>query len=750
MIDLHSTQPFTTLNGLAASPTSRSWIVILLITIVGAYFIQRTLEYINVPILSLPEIVWNAFVYVMPSPVVLGLKSQYLGRNDSLGVGTSSNRHAAKSEILRNAFGLGTSGLLGRASSYPNAPKGLGNWDNSCYQNSILQALASLPALQDFFAQTNHELRGLPDSSTLSTLSCLIRNVNDTSKNTKYLWTPARLKSMSSWQQQDAQEYFSKLAEALEKDLVSGIKEKDLEKARVRLSKLLIQDEPPVEVTPASDQLDGSSKEEPQPHVKESNGTEWLREQMLQNPLEGLLAQRVGCTQCGFTEGLSLLPFNCMTLPLGRKDSYSIEDCLNESTELEYIEGVECAKCTLIKMKQRLQAILEAFSETQLDREEADSVTGRTGSRVAAPMAFAAQRLTAVDEALQDEEFSDTTLTGKCQIPKAFRVASTKTRQAVVMRAPQCLVLHVNRSLFDDFTGNQLKNYTLLRYPKRFDLSLWSLGSNVSSESNDSQSACKAWEMGPSKTMIPRAGGTSSHHALPYELRAVVTHYGRHENGHYICYRRLLALDSLSNLDTDGGDASDHVKNSSKDEDTWWRLSDETVTPVSEDDVLAQGGAFMLFYERIDQASPPAGEDRLPEGVGHPAFAANGTAEAQPEKSSEEVASASQQEAETEEEAKSVAPVESSPHITPGGTSLSIDEDTPPQSSINSAGVDEATKETSESPSNDSSAHDQPDTAWYTTPSQTFAPPPMRTAGPTTHAPEDEPFKPSRMVEITW
>ena len=66
---------------------------------------------------------------------------------------------------------------------------------------------------------------------------------------------------------------------------------------------------------------------------------------------------------------------------------------------------------------------------------------------------------------------------------------------------------------------------------------------------------------------------SSSSSDSQYTLQAVITHYGRHENGHYICYRK-----------TPGSDQ-------------WWRISDEDVWKVSEAEVKAQGGVFMLFYE---------------------------------------------------------------------------------------------------------------------------------------------------------
>lgn len=58
---------------------------------------------------------------------------------------------------------------------------------------------------------------------------------------------------------------------------------------------------------------------------------------------------------------------------------------------------------------------------------------------------------------------------------------------------------------------------------------------------------------------------------LTYSLRSVIVHYGTHNYGHYIAFRRYRGY--------------------------WWRISDETVYIVDEVEVLSTPGVFMLFYE---------------------------------------------------------------------------------------------------------------------------------------------------------
>src|SRR5207248_2608002 len=201
-------------------------------------------------------------------------------------------------------------------------------------------------------------------------------------------------------------------------------------------------------------------------------------------------------------------------------------------------------------------------------------------------------RLKVVQEALDEEDFSETTLSSKCHIPARNRVSSTKSRQAVIARMPKSLVIHINRSVFDERTGVLRKNYADVRFPKILDLDEWCLGTRPTDE------AVENWGTDPAESMIPRPGTSLEALKRRYELRAVITHYGRHENGHYICYRKY-SVKSFPAAVPEAVIAADGGKNRSE---RWFRLSDEDVRMVSESNVLSQGGVFMLFYEHIEQS----------------------------------------------------------------------------------------------------------------------------------------------------
>lgn len=548
---------------------------------IGALLVvHQALVYLDVAVLSPLEVAWNAVVYLVPAILLLDTsKREELRSQES----SRSQVHAAKSESLRNMLGLGSRAVMqqlpagaslmrniGGAKRKPksDAPPGLGNWDNSCYQNSVLQGLSAVESLKPYLSSFSSH-KALPTDSTSSSLQQIVQKLNNAANNGSHIWTPAKLKSMSSWQQQDAQEYYSKIVDDLEKEAskvfgAAAVKP-GLESAEKKKGDIAAQmSAPPFSV-----------------------------------PLEGLLAQRVACTKCGFSEGLSMIPFNCLTVPLGSSYEYDLANCLDEYTKIEDISEVECAKCTLLKARTDLNRMLPpAPGEEKESAEEKKTLQLPPELREKI-----VQRLKAVEEALEADDFSDKTLKESCQISKKARVSSTKTRQAVVGRAPRGLVIHVNRSVFDEMTGAQRKNYAAVRYPQVLDLGKWMLGARDGAEKPSEDVAISE----ASQSMLAMRSDPDQ---CLYKLKAVITHYGRHENGHYIAYRQHPPAAAASDEAAyeDNLVEPDETPCNGEGKLPWWRLSDEDVSPVPDEDVLQQGGVFMLFYEREEEpveSAPP-------------------------------------------------------------------------------------------------------------------------------------------------
>lgn len=534
--------------------STRAFLLMFVCFITVVYQILLRLDF---NLLPLPELLWNALVFLTPSRFLDVIESYSNSpRVSDIALSRVPRTHAAKSEVMRRILSLDSpGGFFGsvaqagrkRYSPYNTAtqgiegkPAGLGNWDNSCYQNSILQGLASLKNLSAYLSRpfmekslTENECT-MPDIKMTEALRKLIESLNDPLNNGTSLWTPALLKYMNSWQQQDAQEYFSKVLDEIDREIGVAVS------SAQKYEGLIL-----------------SSSE---------SGARKLSHKTERNPLEGLIAQRVGCLKCGFSEGLSLTPFNCLTVPLGRHRDSNILECLDEYTKLEIIEGVECGKCTLLSGRRLLLNLVEKMKNNPKNK------TTRKKCE---------ERLENITKAIENNDCEEKTLSEQCQINSNNRVTSTKTRQAVVARPPKSLVFHFNRSLYDEISGDLRKNYCQVRFPKILDLGPWCLGSvgNVEDLSKEE------WIMKPDRPMVASSMSRSRQKGPIYELRAVVTHYGRHENGHYVCYKKYPITR-----------ARDH-------QERWWRLSDEEVIQVSEENVLNQGGVFMLFYDCIEPAS---------------------------------------------------------------------------------------------------------------------------------------------------
>jgi ubiquitin carboxyl-terminal hydrolase 1 len=531
---------------------------VLIVIIAGAYVLVKAFELLGYPIR-----IWLSRLVHM----VLGVMQLDAASSDPSGTGSSNNTMQRGGGLLSSIFGLnsesllhrGVRGLTGALSSGPsNVPPGLGNMSNSCYQNSVIQGLAALPSLRNYLSKMTTEHPSFTTDTTYGALHELLTKLNNPTNQGQNFWIRGKLKSMSTFTQQDAQEYYSKILDELDTE----IKKASSSKRRTSVSWLeatkSLSDSPAA----GGDRNKGEIDEE-----EHTQATEPLK--ITPNPLDGLIAQRVGCTSCGYSEGLSLITFNCITVSLGANNAYDVRECLDEYTKLEYIDGVECAKCTLLKLQKTLTPLAAA----------------QPGS------AFAA-RLKDVSEVVNDEKFDDSTLIKTLNIPKKNWVQSSKSKQIVVARAPQSLVLHVNRSIFDEMTGAQYKNTAGVLYPKILDLGNWCLGS-APSGSGQPDMSLEEWPRNPAQSMLTETDDWMTKSPFQYRLRAAVTHYGSHGNGHYVCYRPHAKAPIQSE-----GECEDTHNQS--DGEQWWRFSDDTVYAIQEEQAH-QGNVFMLFYERLDE-----------------------------------------------------------------------------------------------------------------------------------------------------
>ncbi|KAM3501631.1 hypothetical protein MY11210_009319 [Beauveria gryllotalpidicola] len=632
------------------------WSISLLVLVATlfyrAYGQETTLDAV---VTSAGNILLEALIFILPARLIFALDS-WVNPSQSMNDG---NTHTAKSDAMRRIIGLDRPGGMmasvlkarSRALSATGSvfgiktqsdrPPGLGNIDNSCYQNSILQGLSSLDSMPEFLSTCLENLNAeQSNSSVAQTLKTLITDLNDFGNNGQTLWTPRMLKSMSTWTQQDAQEYYSKILDDIERGVTKAVQES-------RPQRGLESGAPIKDDATPSEYSDDSG------YRSATSDSRLSEMKLIRNPLEGLLAQRVACIRCGHSDGISMIPFNCLTLSLGlEKHQHDLYERLDAYTKIEAIEGVECPKCTLLKTQSLLTSLLKKMKESNMPEAQFSDPT---------------QRLEAVNVALEEDHFDEKTLHEACKISPKSKVTTTKTKQIVIGRPPQSLVVHMNRSVFDPATFDMIKNSAPVQFPITLDLGPWCLGS-----SGGKTGSVEGEELWPTGSMASLIAGDSSQSRLSgpiYELRAAVTHYGRHENGHYICYRKYPrsatssraaseAAEATAESTTDGstvpvpeensaegkvsepkivakqsdepteqdgearsendaqeaenegctdtdGDAAAQGENPSEasmgSEPTWWRLSDHNVSKVSDDTVMSLApGVFMLFYECVD------------------------------------------------------------------------------------------------------------------------------------------------------
>ncbi|XP_052710859.1 ubiquitin carboxyl-terminal hydrolase 16-like [Crassostrea angulata] len=166
-------------------------------------------------------------------------------------------------------------------------------------------------------------------------------------------------------------------------------------------------------------------------------------------------------------------------------------------------------------------------------------------------------------------------------------------RKMLVFQPPPVLIIHINRYQMND-SHHLTKNSKQMSYFKRLDVSQF----------------CSV------------ANNTMSKEDLFYELYAVVVHTGEISGGHYYAFVNTtrkhdvqrwerLVRKSTGDIDTLKRQAeiilqekrNIHEMRQERTEEipevkpNWYYVSDQTVTPVSEEDVLSHKDAYILFYE---------------------------------------------------------------------------------------------------------------------------------------------------------
>jgi len=141
--------------------------------------------------------------------------------------------------------------------------------------------------------------------------------------------------------------------------------------------------------------------------------------------------------------------------------------------------------------------------------------------------------------------------------------------------------LHLNRSL--SYGAYASKNSARVVFTELLDLSPFATAGALSTR--------------PDSPISPPSSSTPP---VLYRLAAVVCHYGTHQYGHYVAFRRkppirpprLAATSPKGEILFEGEERRPGRG--------WLRISDDSVSECGVESALAEGtGAFMLYYERV-------------------------------------------------------------------------------------------------------------------------------------------------------
>jgi len=428
-------------------------------------------------------------------------------------------------------------GLLGL--QIATEPPGLKNLGNTCYINSVLQALASLPSIMRFLSKLQETTNLDPtkkETRVIAVLYELIKALNNYGFKSLH---PSNLIDILNentqfsfyHEQQDSHELFLILMETIDNAL-SGWSMKTVDTLNPKVSR-----------------------------------------RSPKNPFRGYLSTQMRCQTCSFEYNMKVECFNDISLDIRNKDCFTLENCIDNYFKPEKLEGVYCVNCSIkfyAKNIMKITSQLEAQSRANSNTRNAITITELYEQiTMLEKLQSTNNDLDELEEKLNGmksamkAKYTDPEIRKLFEYP-LYKVKSDMLKYVKLVRLPKIFCIHLKRLVVDG-QGYLTKLEKRIEFSEQLDMVNW---------------------------LEPKMFNTKNV-KNKYILTAVVRHYGTARGtdfsaGHYITFRRAWH-DSVDEVSID---SKKYIRS------LWSYTSDDQTSIVSKEEVL-DSPAYMLFYERL-------------------------------------------------------------------------------------------------------------------------------------------------------